>query len=234
MDTQLSIPASPTQTQTEPEPAGHTRPRFQLIRQLVRTPSGAIGLAIVSLYVIVALVGAAGLTPYDPLEQHRTDRLQGPSREYWMGTDLLGRDLFSRIIKGGTNSLIVVLASVSLATAAGTTIGVFSAWSGGFVDNLAMRVMDVFFAFPAILLALLVVTILGSGLRNTVVAIAIVYTPIFARVARGPVLSLKESDFVEAATAMGSSSVRVLLRHVLPNTVAPTIVQVSLRCRGPC
>ncbi len=225
---QHSIRASPTLNRTDLDPVVRARPRFQLLRQLLASPSGVIGLVIVSLYVLVAIAGATGLTPYDPLAQHRVDRLQSPNRDYWMGTDLLGRDLFSRVIKGGTNSLIVVLASVSLATAFGTTIGVVSAWSGGLVDNVSMRVMDVFFAFPAILLALLVVTILGSGIRNTIVAIAIVYTPIFARVARGPVLSLKESDFVEAATALGSPSWRILLRHVLPNTVAPTIVQISL------
>ncbi|MCC6945011.1 MAG: ABC transporter permease [Thermomicrobiales bacterium] len=227
---QQSIPASPTLTAPEPgQPAEtRTRSRSSLLRQIAGTPSGAIGLAIVTLYVLVALAGALGLTPFDPLEQHRPDRLQGPNRTYLMGTDMLGRDVLSRIIKGGTNSMIVVLASVTIATAIGTTIGVFSAWAGGFLDNVAMRVMDIFFAFPAILLALLVVTVLGTGIRNTILAIAIVYTPIFARVARGPVLSLKETDFVEAASAIGSPSWRILLRHVLPNTVAPTIVQISL------
>jgi len=145
-----------------------------------------------------------------------------------MGTDVQGRDVASRIIKGGTNSLYVVALSVSLATLFGTAIGVVSAYAGGFVDNVAMRVMDIFFAFPAILLALLVVTILGAGMNNTIVAIALVYTPIFARVARGPVLSLKETEFVVAANCMGMRHWRILLRHILPNTVAPIIVQVSL------
>ncbi len=223
-----SIHVSPTPIKAEPEPFDQPVRRFQLVRQLLGTPSGAIGLAIVTLYVLVAIAGATGLTPHSPFEQYRADRLQGPSREYWMGTDLLGRDLFSRVVKGGTNSLIVVLSSVGLSALFGTAIGVASAWSGGLLDNVAMRVMDVFFAFPAILLALLVVTILGAGLRNTIFAIAIVYTPIFARVARGPVLSLKETEFVDAATALGLPSWRILLRHVLPNTVAPTIVQISL------
>ncbi len=229
MATQQSTLAFPTLTDPDAEPVGpKARKRPSLLRQVAATPSGAIGLAIVTVYLLVAAAGALGLTPYDPLAQHRTDRLQGPGSTWLMGTDLLGRDMLSRIIKGGTNSLIVVLSSVSIATIAGTTIGVISAWKGGFVDNVAMRVMDVFFAFPAILLALLVVTVLGSGMSNTILAIAIVYTPIFARVARGPVLSLKETDFVEAAKALGSPSWRVLARHVLPNTVAPTIVQISL------
>lgn len=197
-------------------------------RQMLRTPSGAVGAFIVALYLLVALMGALGLTPYSPLEQNRLDRLQGPSRAHLMGTDILGRDVFSRIIKGGTNSLIVVSLSVLLATAIGATIGVVSAYSGGFTDNLAMRVMDVFFAFPAILLALLVVTVLGPGMRTTIFAIALVYTPIFARVARAPVLALKRTEFVEAANSIGMKRWRILLRHILPNAVAPIIVQISL------
>lgn len=202
--------------------------KYRAGRQLLGTASGKIGIAIVSLYILVALLGAVGLTPYGPLEQNRIDRLQGPSRTYWMGTDILGRDMASRIIKGGTNSLYVVVLSVSLATLFGTAIGIIAGYSGGFVDNVAMRVMDIFFAFPAILLALLVVTILGSGRNNTIVAIAVVYTPIFARVSRGPVLSLKETEFVEAANCIGMRSWRILLRHILPNTFAPIMVQISL------
>jgi peptide/nickel transport system permease protein len=212
----------------EPIAVERPRARSRAIGQMVRTATGALGIVIVTIYVLVALFGALGLTPYSPLEQHRIDRLQGPDRTYWMGTDILGRDVASRVIKGGTNSLYVVVFSVALASIAGTTIGVVSAYFGGFTDTLAMRVMDVFFAFPAILLALLVVTVLGSGLRNTVFAIALVYTPIFARVARGPVLFLKRTEFVEAANCLGMRHSRILLRHILPNTVAPIIVQVSL------
>lgn len=209
-----------------PEERGTARPSAW--RQMLRTSSGAIGTAIVALYLIVALMGALGLTPYPPLEQNRIDRLQGPSREHLMGTDILGRDVFSRIIKGGTNSLIVVSLSVLLACVIGTTIGVVAAYSGGFTDNIAMRVMDIFFAFPAILLALLVVTALGAGRRTTIFAIALVYTPIFSRVARAPVLALKRTEFVEAANSIGMRRWRILLRHILPNAVAPIIVQISL------
>ncbi len=197
-------------------------------RQMLRSASGAIGATIVAIYLIVASMGALGLTPYSPFEQNRIDRLQGPSRDHLMGTDILGRDVFSRIIKGGTNSLIVVSLSVLLACTIGASIGVVSAYSGGFTDNLAMRVMDVFFAFPAILLALLVVTVLGPGMRTTIFAIALVYTPIFARVARAPVLALKRTEFVEAANSIGMKRWRILLRHILPNAVAPIIVQISL------
>ena len=212
------------QTQVDLSPAK----RSGVLRQLLRSPSGTLGLVIVTFYLIVALVGVLELTPKPPLEQFRIDRLNGPSSEYWLGTDILGRDMASRIIKGGTNSLYVAVFSVAISGTVGTIIGTLSAYIGGRMDNFLMRVMDVFFAFPAILLALLVVTVLGAGLNNTIFAIAIVYTPIFARVARGPVLSLKEMDFVTAAHCIGMPHWRIVLRHILPNSLAPIIVQVSL------
>ena len=204
------------------------RKRSGAFRQLLRSPSGTVGLVIVSFYVIVAIIGALGLTPKSPLDQVRIDRLQGPGSEYWLGTDLLGRDMASRIVKGGANSLYVAVLSVALSGTIGTIIGTISAYVGGRVDNIMMRIMDIFFAFPAILLALLVVTVLGAGLNNTILAIAIVYTPIFARVARDPVLALKEMEFVMAAHCIGMPHLRILARHILPNTLAPIIVQVSL------
>ncbi len=199
-----------------------------LLRRLVRSRSGLLGLVIVVTYVTVAILGAVGITPYSPTEQHPPDRLQGPSAQYRLGTDLFGRDMLSRLIKGATNSLYVALVAVAISSTAGTLIGTVSAYIGGRFDEIMMRVMDIFFAFPAILLALLVVTILGRGLNKTIIAIAVVYTPIFARVARGPVLSVKQMEFVTAARSIGMKHDRIVLRHVLPNTLAPLIVQVSL------
>jgi peptide/nickel transport system permease protein len=199
-----------------------------LLRRLLRSRSGTLGLIIIVFYVIMAVMGALGVTPYPPTEQHRIDRLQPPSSKYRLGTDLFGRDIASRLIKGATNSLYVAFLSVALSGTAGTLIGTTSAYIGGRFDNVMMRIMDVFFAFPAILLALLVVVILGRGLNKTIIAIAVVYTPIFARVARAPVLSVKEMEFVTAARCLGMRDQRILLRHVLPNTLAPLIVQVSL------
>lgn len=199
-----------------------------LLRRLSRSLSGTVGLIIVTLYVGVAIIGALQATPYPYNEQHPRERLSEPGQEYRLGTDIFGRDILSRIMRGATNSLYVSLLSVALSGTVGTLIGTVSAYIGGLFDNIMMRIMDIFFAFPAILLALLVVTVLGSGLNNTILAIAVVYTPIFARVARGPVLSVKEMEFVTAARCVGSGSPRILFLHIFPNIFAVLIVQISL------
>lgn len=199
-----------------------------LLRRLLRSRSGALGLLLILFYITMAVIGLLGLTPYSPTEQHRLDRLQGPSSRYYLGTDMFGRDVFSRLIRGSTNSLYVAFFSVAISGSLGTLIGTTSAYLGGLYDNVMMRIMDVFFAFPAMLLALLVVVVLGRGLDKTILAIAVVYTPIFARVARGPVLAVKEMEFVTAARCLGMRHSRILLLHVLPNTLAPLLVQVSL------
>jgi len=173
-------------------------------------------------------VFASVLAPYSPVEQHSQDRLQSPSVMYLLGTDEFGRDILSRLMHGATNSLRIAILSVTAATLAGTTLGIVAGYAGGLADNVIMRIMDLFFAFPAILLALFIVAALGPGMNNTILAIAVVYTPIFARVARGPVLAIKEVEFVSAARCIGASHSRILTRHVLPNMVAPIIVQVSL------
>ena len=196
--------------------------------KLLSNPSGLIGIIIVTSYFLVALLYSFGLSPFPASEQHVIDRLQAPSSKYLMGTDLFGRDLASRIMEGAKNSLYVALISVFLASVVGIFLGVISGFIGGHLDNLIMRIMDIFFAFPALLLALLVITVLGTGLNNAVLAIAIVYTPIFARVARGPVLAVKEMDFVQAGRGLGASSARLMLKHILPNILAPLIVQISL------
>jgi peptide/nickel transport system permease protein len=198
-----------------------------LIRLLVN-PSGALGMSIVSLFVLVAALGGAGLTPYPPAQQFGRDRLSAPSERYLLGTDLFGRDIASRLMQGAWNSLRVAVLAVLIAGALGTLIGVTAGFIGGALDTLIMRVMDVFFAFPALLLALLIIAVLGRGTGSAVIAIAIVYTPIFARVARGPVLTLKAMEFVTAARCIGVREPIILLRHILPNMLAPLIVQFSL------
>jgi peptide/nickel transport system permease protein len=201
---------------------------MELLRAIFRHPSGRIGATIVVVYVLLAVLGAVGLTPHDPIQQFRIDRLKGPSGTYWMGTDLLGRDNFSRLMLGIGQSFTVAFSSVAVATLAGTIIGLIAAWLGRIWDGVLMRVMDVLLAFPAILLAMLIVAIAGKGTLTSVAAIAIVYTPIFARVVRGPALSLKRRDFVDAARTFGSSQWFILTRHLLLNLVAPLTVQVTL------
>lgn len=202
--------------------------RDRLLPRLTHSYSGLAGLVLVVAFVVVGLMGALGLTPYPSVEQHPRDRLQAPSPTYIMGTDLFGRDVASRVMEGAANSLRVAVLSVALAASLGTLLGTVSGFFAGIADQFIMRVMDVFFAFPEILLALLIVSILGPGINTTILAIAIVYTPIFARVARGPVLSVKAMEYVTAARCLGMQEWRILYRHVLPNTLAPLIVQVSL------
>jgi peptide/nickel transport system permease protein len=199
-----------------------------LLKRLLRDRSGAVGLLLITGFVIAAVLGALGITPYPPLEQHVSDRLKPPSAQYIMGTDLFGRDVASRLMVGAANSLRVSVLSVAISATVGTIIGTLSGYVGGQFDNFSMRVMDVFFALPALLLALVIVSVFGPGINTTILAIAIVYTPIFARVARGPVLSVKEMEFVTATRCLGMSDTRIVFRHILPNTLAPLIVQISL------
>ncbi|WP_054312194.1 ABC transporter permease [Mesorhizobium sp. 1M-11] len=199
-----------------------------MVKAVFAHPSGRIGGVIVLVYLVIALLGAFGLTPHDPLMQYRIVRLHGPSASHWMGTDLFGRDVASRLMKGIGQSFTVAFFSVAAAALAGTVLGLTAAWYGRRWDTVLMRLMDVLLAFPAILLALLVVTIIGPGTWTSVMAIAIVYTPIFTRVVRGPALSLKTRDFVDAARTFGSSRFYILTRHLLLNLVAPLTVQVTL------
>jgi len=201
---------------------------MRVLRSIFAHPSGRIGAAIIALYLLAALLGALGLTPHNALRQFPIDRLKPPGEVYWLGTDLLGRDTLSRLMLGIGQSLVVAFGSVACAALAGSLIGLLAAWWGGLADGLFMRIMDVLLAFPAILLALLIIAIVGPGTWTSIAAIGIVYTPIFARVVRGPALSLKRREFVDAARTFGSSDTYTLTRHLLLNLVAPLTVQVTL------
>ena len=193
---------------------------------LVREPAALVGLVLVAGYALTALT--VGILPLrDPL-QVSAQRLAAPSPDFPFGTDALGRDLLSRVLFGARLSMEVALVSVAGATLLGGTLGLVSGYAGGLLDLAIGRVLDVFFAFPAILLALGIVGALGPDPRNVIIAIAVVYTPIFARVVRGPVLALKVRDFVEAARAIGARPARIVLRHIVPNLLSTLIVQVSL------
>lgn len=198
------------------------------INYYLQSTSGNVGAVLVLIMITLSLISAFGLAPHDPLEQNPMDALQGPNGTYWFGTDQFGRDIFSRSIDGMRRSLSVALLSVGLATLFGVTLGVVGGYLGRWIDNIVVRASDVIFAFPAILLALAIVNSLGNSWIDTSIAIAIVYTPIFIRVARGPVLSVKEMDYIKSARVLGYSSPRILGRHILPNVFAPVVVQVAL------
>ena len=168
------------------------------------------------------------IAPYDPMELHVRDRLQLPSTTYLLGTDELGRDLLSRVIYGTRVSLSVGVISVGIAATLGILLGLIGAHHGGAADSLIMRGMDGLLAFPAIILALAIMTALGPSLTNAMIAIGIVFVPHFARIARGSVLAQKEKEFVEAARASGATHPYVMLRVLLPNVLSPLLVQVSV------
>jgi peptide/nickel transport system permease protein len=199
-----------------------------LLSGVVRDRNGRIGLVITAVMVLLGVLTTLGLTPHDPLAQQPGQQLVGPSGSHWFGTDQFGRDIASRTFAGIAASLRVAVLSVTLAALLGTVAGVVAGYLGGGWDQVVGRLTDVLFAFPAILLALAVIAALGRGWFNTAIAIAIVYVPIFVRVARGPTLSVRELEYVAACRVVGFSGRRILFRHVLPNVSAPIVVQVAL------
>lgn len=192
-----------------------------------KSTSAKIGIVLV-LLVIVAAVFSALLSPHDPYQMNTQHRMVGPSAYFPLGTDEFGRDILSRIIYGARISLQVGFISVSIALIVGGVLGLVSGFFGGWVDSIISRCMDVVFAFPEILLAIALLAVLGSELRNVMIAIGVVYTPSFARIVRGPVLSARNQEYVEACKVMGASTIRTMFKHVLPNVAAPLIVQATI------
>jgi peptide/nickel transport system permease protein len=186
------------------------------------------GGVIVGLFVLLAVL-APLLAPYEPLRGRVVDRLQGPSSTHWLGTDELGRDVLSRVLYGARISLQIQIAAVGLALLVGTALGVAAGYVGRWPDMVIMRLVDIMMAFPGIFLALAIIAALGTGLANVIVASAIFLVPQFARVVRGSVLTLKEMEFVTAARALGERDLTIVARYLLPNSLAPIIVQTTLR-----
>ncbi|MCC6314505.1 MAG: ABC transporter permease [Thermomicrobiales bacterium] len=198
-----------------------------VLRRVVRARLAPLGIAI-CFFVVAAALFAPVIAPYDPAATDIMNSLQRPNLAHWLGTDDLGRDIFSRVIFGSRISLLVGGIAVGAALLIGTTIGVVAGYFAGIIDNIAMRIMDSILSFPALVLAIAVAAVLGAGLAAPMIAIAVVYIPAFARVARGQVLSTKEQEFVLAAQTVGSDHRRIMFRHVFPNITAPLIVQASL------
>jgi ABC-type dipeptide/oligopeptide/nickel transport system permease subunit len=191
-------------------------------------PLGVLGLLVVLGFGLVALF-APLLAPYDPFATEVRSRLQPPSPTHWLGTDQIGRDILSRVLYGARVSVLVGILSVLAATVLGTVLGIGAGYYGRQVELLTMRGIDILLAYPTVLLAILIVAFFGTSLVNVVVAIAITRIPSFARVAHGLTLSIKEKEFVEAARALGTSDLGIGVRHILPNLLAPVIVQATLQ-----
>ncbi|OLN33702.1 nickel transporter permease [Desulfosporosinus metallidurans] len=185
---------------------------------------------VVSLVVIAILAGI--IAPYDPVQIALKESLKPPSSAHLMGTDVLGRDVFSRIIYGTRASLVIGVVATSISLVIGVVIGAISGYYGGWIDSIMMRITDIFFAFPFFLLAIAIMTFLGPSFINVFIALGIVGWTNYARLVRGQVISVKESDYVEAAHAVGAKDLRIIWKHVLPNTLAPIIVYTTMNVGG--
>jgi peptide/nickel transport system permease protein len=204
---------------------------MQLVGQLLDLRLARFGLVVLILFIVLA-VFAPWLAPMDPIEIHPRDSLQRPGSEYWLGADRLGRDQLSRLMYGARVSLSIAGLGVGIAVIAGVAIGATAGWVGKWPDEILMRIMDSLASLPNIVLALTLVAITGGAVGNIILVVALVQTPSIARVIRSQVLSERERDYVTAAISTGASPFRVLLRHVIPNTLAPVIIQASIGFGG--
>lgn len=211
-----------------------TKKRSQLKevwRRFRRNKQAMIGLAML-LLLIFAAVFANVIAPYDPVEQNLLIRLQGPSAAHWFGTDELGRDIFSRILYGARISLTVGLIAVSISCVAGCALGAIAGYYGGILDTVIMRISDIMMAIPSILLNISIVAALGTGLQNVMIAIGISSVPAYCRIMRASLLSLKNQEFVDASRVAGSTDFYIIMHHIIPNSLAPLIVQATLKIGG--
>ncbi len=187
----------------------------------------SVGVVIFLIVVVLALL-APIIAPHDPLEQNILSRLDGPSAEFWMGNDSYGRDIFSRLLYGARISLFIGVAAIGSAMIIGSAIGLYAGYRGGRVDAVIMQAMDVLLAFPALILGLVIVAMLGPSIQNLIIAISLTAIPPFARIARAPTIVVKERDFVEACRALGFGDLRIMVLHVLPNILSEILVMGSL------
>ena len=202
----------------------------EIWRRLRRNRLAMLGLFIVIL-LILAAVFADQIADYDTdvVKQNVAIRFEGPSAEHWCGTDELGRDIFARLVHGARISLLVGVVAVIIALATGGVLGAIAGYFGGKLDNLIMRIMDIFLSIPILLLAIMIVAALGTSMMNLMIAIGLASMPTFARVVRASVLSVKDQEFVEAARAIGAKNSHIIVRHIVPNCLSPIIVQATLR-----
>ncbi|MFN2322371.1 MAG: ABC transporter permease [Trueperaceae bacterium] len=204
---------------------GHRKTPLQ---RFFRHPTGVTGMVIVGFFIFVSLIAPIA-SPYDATrDRDLSSRLNPPSAEHWFGTDELGRDLFTRVWHGGRVSLRVGLVAVAVAVVFGTALGLLAGYVGGWVDTALVWFLDILLAFPGILLAIAIVATLGPSIVNAMIAISITQIPIYARIVRSVVLSLRESEYVQAARALGANPFRIVALHILPNSLSPLVVQLTL------
>ncbi|MDP9369176.1 MAG: ABC transporter permease [Chloroflexota bacterium] len=223
----MSAVAAETTLATRPSSGSWT-----LLARLGRQNRAGFVAGVILVAIVLAALAAPLIAPDDPVEMAPRDRLLAPNNNHLLGTDVFGRDVLSRILFGTRISLLVGATSVLASAIAGTALGLVAGYVGRWPEYLVMRVMDVLFAFPAVLLAILVVSIVGAGFTSIVIAIATVYTPIFSRVVRASTLAVKNVEFVQAGVAAGATTSRIMVRHVLPNIAAPILVQLALSLSG--
>ncbi|MBD3304854.1 ABC transporter permease subunit [candidate division KSB3 bacterium] len=198
-----------------------------VLRRFTKNPIIPIGTMIIILMILVGSL-APYLSPYDPSKMSPRDRREAPSKQFWLGTDRLGRDMLSRMIWGARVSLVIGVLAVAVSLVVGLTIGLMSGYYGGMLDEVLMRLMDIIFAFPSLLLAIALIAVTGPSMRNIIFVVAVIRVPRFARIIRGSVLSLKEKEFVEAARALSKTDLGIMFQHILPNCIAPLTVEASL------
>jgi peptide/nickel transport system permease protein len=233
-ETAPSIPVAepaqeaPAKTLSSMDAVEQRAPRRTGILTAIRGQRLALtGAVIVVFFALVALFGPV-VAPHGPTEQFSADRLQSPSMDYPFGTDEFGRDIFTRVLYGARISFQVGAIVVGIAGTVGVLLGMFAGYKGGWIDNVIVLLSDVVFAFPAVLLAIAVITFLGNSLTNAILAISLVYIPPFIRIVRGATLTVRNTAYVEAAHSVGVSLPRMMGRHVFPNITAPLIVQASI------
>ena len=197
-------------------------------KRLSKNKAAVVGGFFILLFIVVSIVGPF-FTTKDPTEVMMMNKLQPPSAEFWFGTDNFGRDIFTRIIHGMSLTLKVGFLSVAIGGSIGVVFGIVSGYYGGKIDTIIMRVMDVLLAFPGILLALAIVSVLGGSLQNVIIAVAIFSIPAFARIVRSSTLSVRQLEYIDAVRALGATDFRIIFKHILPNVVSPIIVQATLR-----
>ncbi|MEM5529457.1 ABC transporter permease [Gammaproteobacteria bacterium AS21] len=201
---------------------------MKTLRALMRSPQGAVGIVLVTLLLLISIFGPL-LAPQDPESFNFGARFSPPSAEFLFGTDWFGRDLFSRILVGARSTVLLAILATVIGTASGALIGIFSGFVGGWVDELIMRTIDAIMAIPGLLLALMILTVLGSSSLNAVIAIGIAFAPGMARISRSTTLAVRELDYVSAARARGESKLWIIFAEILPNMVAPVIVEATIR-----